>query len=232
MEAFALTTRGRRELNEDTFHIDVDRGLFLVADGMGGHAGGEIASQLSVESIVEHFDMPSALETDDRLVASIAHAHDELLRAAHAEPDLEKMGTTIAALVVCEQERAVHIAHVGDSRVYRLREGVLEQLTLDHSLQNMLAASHGTAVAAAAPSHVITRNLGPMSDGTPDVRSEAFREADVYLLCSDGVTDVLSDEMIRESLAVLEPRLATHAILDHAYERGSTDNITVVIVEL
>jgi serine/threonine protein phosphatase PrpC len=238
LDAFALTIAGRRANNEDAVCARPELGLFLVADGLGGYDGGEIASALAVDTIHDlvrrtagdadvtwpyRFDPARTLAENELLVATRL-AGDRIL--AGRTGVLEQMGSTVAALRFARGQ--VVVLHVGDSRVYRLRGGALAQLTIDHSLVSQMIAAGMQPDAAFPWRHVITRALG-MPNAEPDVHSEAVLPGDVYLLCSDGLYEPLEPEDLATLLA-LPPREACHELIDAAYRAGSRDNISAVVV--
>ena len=235
----ARTDTGRRSNNEDALLLAPELGLFAVADGMGGYEGGELASQLALGSLRGYFDLlgPHAdfgLEADVQLAVSrmdlgIRIADREIRRAAVGP--LEKMGTTLVSLVV--QGRRALVAHVGDSRVYLAREGRLAPLTRDHSLYAEMEAAGLPGLPPrklCSFTHVITRALGQGPDSRADIRVVDVEPGDRFILCSDGLTDVLGDDEI-EALAC-EPEGTATALVNAAYTRGSADNITVVVVDV
>lgn len=240
----ASTHVGRRSNNEDAW-CAIDRfGLYLVADGMGGYEGGEIASRTVVDTVSKFFarTTPSGAiglgeRADDYALAR--SRMDLALRIAHREicrkkvGPLARMGTTAAAVVL--QEGRALIAHVGDSRVYRLRGGRLERMTRDHSLFAEMEATGSVSLPPRQQcsfQHVITRALGAPGDSRPDLRVEAALPGDLFVLATDGLTDVVSDEAIgswarKEDDAVLAARL-----VDAAWQNGAQDNITVVVAKV
>jgi PPM family protein phosphatase len=238
LDAFALSVAGRRTNNEDAVCVRPELGLFVVADGLGGYDGGEIASAVAVDTIAEMIRR-NACDADVtwpyKLDPQRSIAENEILVATRLAGDrivaqrtgmLRQMGSTVAVLRLAD-DRAV-IAHVGDSRVYRLRDGELAQLTIDHSLVSQMIAAGMQPDAAFPWRHVITRALG-MPDPEPDVQTAPVRSGDVYLLCSDGLYEPLEPIVIAR-LLVAPPELACRRLVDAAYEAGSRDNISAVVV--
>jgi serine/threonine protein phosphatase PrpC len=237
-EVFALTVAGRRQNNEDAVCARPDLGLYAVADGLGGYEGGEVASTLALETISELVRRtagdgdvtwpykidPSRSVVENELLVATRLAGDRIL--AQRTGVLGQMGSTVAVLRIVEG-RAV-IAHVGDSRVYRLRGGELVQLTTDHSLVSQMIAAGMSPEAGFPWRHVITRALG-MPESEADVQTRKLRAGDVYLLCSDGLYEPLSTATIA-SLLDAPPELACHTLVDAAYAAGSRDNISAVVV--
>jgi serine/threonine protein phosphatase PrpC len=240
LDMYALSIAGRRNNNEDAICASPELGLFVVADGMGGYEGGEIASALTIEAIHElvrrtagdgdvtwPYKVDPALTVgENELMVATRLAADRI--AARRVGHLGEMGSTVAAMLIT-REHAV-IAHVGDSRVYRLRGGELTQLTVDHSLvAQMIANGMSLAEAESCPwRHVVTRALGtPSAD--PEVSREPTRPGDVYLLCSDGLSEVLEPDEIA-ALLTLPTEQACRALVESAYVAGSRDNISAIVV--
>lgn len=246
-ESAGVTDVGlRRAQNEDTIWRSDAAGLYLVADGMGGHAHGEVASALAVDTIVELYrvDEPSGdgRSPMERLVDAIKDAN----RRVHSEaatnvPSAAEgdtlvtgagMGTTVAALAIVGQSAI--IAHVGDSRVYRFRDGRLTVLTQDHSLAAMAAAQFGVAPEPARGlKHLLARAVGLDPDVEVDVREEACDPGDLFLLCSDGLTNMVSDDRISELFAAGASLSVTcQALVAEANRNGGRDNISCVLVRI
>ncbi len=242
LDTYALSIAGRRPNNEDSICARPDLGLFVVADGMGGYEGGEIASALAVEAIHElvrrtaaDVDVTWPYKIDPRRTI----AENEVLVATRLAAEriaqrrsglLEQMGSTVVVLHIAD-DRAV-IGHVGDSRVYRLRAGVLAQMTVDHSLlAQMIAAGTPPADAETFPfRHVVTRALGT-PHAEPEIQLASALPGDVYLLCSDGLSEVLSPQTIATSLHA-PAEVACRALVDAAYAAGSRDNISAIVVRV
>ncbi len=219
--------------DEDTWR---QRGhLFIVADGMGAHAAGEKASDLAVVGVTHlyrHYrDVPAIVA----LERAIDDTNAEIHRQGQANPDFYAMGTTASTLVILPQGALV--GHVGDSRVYRLRDDVLDQLTFDHSLQWELRSlgrlGEDSALVRSVPKNVITRSLGPNSEVKIDIEGPYPLEVgDTFLLCSDGLSGKVEDEEIGILLGCLSPEEAAVTLVDLANLRGGPDNITVVIAKI
>src|SRR3954464_8017294 len=191
-----------REKNEDSMLIDPTVGLYVVCDGMGGHVGGQVASQLAVATIAEVIKSANETVADDadKIVSSIKAANQAVFSKAKAEPSLHNMGTTVVA--IRQDADLLHLAHVGDSRIYRLRQGKFEQVTRDHSLINLYEDNPELAARFGPPnSNVIIRAVGLRDAVEVDHRVIAMEPADLYLLCCDGLTDMVDDWMLREMLA-------------------------------
>jgi PPM family protein phosphatase len=241
----AHTTCGRRANNEDALCADPHVGLYAVADGMGGYEGGEIASRIVVETLREFlarvradadatwpYGLDPSLGFEENLLTVAVRLASAQISAQRSGP-LNHMGSTVA--VLHERDGRAVIAHVGDSRVYRLRSGVLEALTRDHSLwAEMQAAGVPNLPPREECSfrNVITRALGLDGNARPDVRLERLAPGDVYLLCTDGVTEKLDDHAIARLLAAPSAEAACHALVDAAYAAGGRDNITAVVLRV
>lgn len=237
-----------RSHNEDCFAVDDGGQIYVLADGMGGHNHGEVASRIAVNTIREY--LVKALDNNDStlplgydpslhrhshsLKRSIHSAHDKVLKAIREDGSLLGMGTTVVTAM--HQDDVVTIAHVGDSRGYRLREGRLELLTQDHTWVNEQVVA-GYLSEEQAKSHplknVVTRALGGDSEVVVDVLETEARAGDLFVLCSDGLTTMLSDEEIHERLvadASLEE--ICRRLIHDANARGGFDNITVVLMQV
>lgn len=240
----ARTDVGRvRTDNEDSHLESPEDGVYLVADGMGGHRGGEVASRIAAERIGDALREPDGeLEADevpisfwkDRIGRAIVEAGRTIYRRAAEEPALEGMGTTAVVLWLPDAENFL-LAHVGDSRGYLLRDGELRRITRDHSVvQEKIDRGLLTREQARVhpESHILTRALGVDERPHPEVSAGATRAGDRFLLATDGLTDLLPDERIGELLAVGEPGEAADRLVAEALERGGTDNVTVVVLEI
>jgi len=237
--AAAVSDRGRkRPSNEDAFGYSIEHGVYLVCDGMGGAAAGEIASSLAVDEAMRLLTGRAA-ETplDVAIDQAIAAANDAIYSRSQVNPKLSGMGTTLVALVV--EERRVRVLNIGDSRCYRLRNGHLEQVTQDHSLveEQVRLGRLTPAEARRSPlRNVITRALGTQSRITPDVFELEAEPGDLFLLCSDGLTRELSDAKIESLLAAGLPLAGPSPIelcnqlVEAANRAGGGDNITCLLL--
>jgi serine/threonine protein phosphatase PrpC len=240
-----LTARGKtdqglvRANNEDNFLVDEKLGLLVVADGMGGHASGEMASQLAVTIIRDYFQgtrkpIGSADNTcsaeSNMLRSAIVLANQAVYEAAQSSPQLKGMGTTIAAVVLTGHRAS--IAHIGDSRVYLVRGGAIEQLTDDHSIVNEQVRLELITREEATKSemkNILTKALGIGPDMEPDLNEMTLFDGDILLLCSDGLHGMVSDDVILETVASADhPDAVCDYLIGKALENGGGDNVTVV----
>jgi serine/threonine protein phosphatase PrpC len=231
-----------RKSNQDAFLTLDHVGLWAVADGMGGHIGGDIAAQTAIAAVkarAEVFAGPvhqGHSQPAPFLADLIQQAQQAILGRAKVEPKLKGMGTTIVLLfIVSDPAPLAHVAHVGDSRAYRLRSGALSPLTRDHTLiERYLERGILTKDAARAhpERHVLTRGLGMPSSVKPDIAAYPLDPADLLLLCSDGLTKMLEDHDIERLClkAKGDPIRACDALISEALARGGDDNVTVVVV--
>lgn len=248
IEAYGSTDVGLlRTHNEDYFDIGEEDRVYVVADGMGGHNHGEVASQIAVETILSFIaeskqgdgTIPLGYDAElrshsNRLKRSIHIAHDEVLNAIRRDGSLLGMGTTVVGAI--HDRSVLAVAHVGDSRGYRLRNGHLELLTQDHTWVNEQVVA-GYLSEEQAKSHplknVVTRALGGDSEVVVDVLETEVQCGDLFLLCSDGLTTMLSDQEIHQRL-VAEGSLdeICRRLIHDANARGGFDNVTVVLLRV
>lgn len=247
MRSAGLTDLGRaRRNNEDAFVADDALGLYAVADGVGGQQAGEVASRMAIDILVNAISglragrdatPPSGVSrAEPREITALRHAvwlaNRKINEAAGRDARFRGMGTTVTAMAV--REGTAFLAHVGDSRAYRLRGGALEQLTADHSLvAEQVRAGKLTPAEArrSANRNVITRAVGIAPEVAVDTAAAPVRPGDRFLLCTDGLTDMLSDAEIAAILGRAGPDAAAQALVRVANERGGRDNITAVVVE-
>ena len=248
IRSYGLTDTGLlRTHNEDCFSLDDDHQVYVVADGMGGHNHGEVASRVSVDSIREFISQSvdrdgtlpigydaNLLQHSNRLKRSIHVAHDRVLAAIREDGTLLGMGTTVVGAMLAEN--IVAMAHVGDSRGYRLRNGHLELLTQDHTWVNeqVVAGYLSEEQAKTHPlKNVVTRALGGDSEIVVDVMETGARSGDLLLLCSDGLTTMLNDQEIHERITLTASlKEICHRMVQDANARGGFDNVTVVLLEV
>lgn len=231
----AISDVGRkRQKNEDSYLINDELNLFVVADGMGGHAGGEYASRIAITTIEEQMKNRDPKATGEEVIQkAIQDAGLKIVAKAEEDRALKGMGTTVICLHI-DNKKAI-IAHVGDSRGYLFRDGVLEQLTEDHSLVNEQVKS-GLITAEEAKTHqfknIITRSVGVTAEVEVDTSSRKLKAGDAFLLCSDGLSNLVDITEMEGRLREKEPVLAAKAMVDLANKRGGDDNITLVLVEI
>jgi len=244
----AVSDVGRkRKGNEDSLFVNPEQHLFVVADGMGGHAAGEIASKVAVDAINEFvcltggdeeitwpFGLDENISYDgNRLKTAIRYANRKVLEATKEKSEYEGMATTVAAVLV--DGDAANLGHVGDSRVYLVREGQITQLTSDHSWVNEQIQS-GVISPDQARTHplrnVVTRALGGKPDLQVDMQQHKAKAGDLLILCSDGLTTMIPDEeiarVVREAGSDVEK--AAQALVASANAKGGEDNITVLLI--
>lgn len=240
LSASGKTDVGRiRANNEDNFYLDEKMGLLVVADGMGGHASGETASQLAVNIIRDYFQGSQKIigqqdrsysEAPDRLRSAIQLANTAIFDAATITPKLAGMGTTIAAALLTKNK--LSIAHVGDSRIYLIRCGSIEQLTDDHSFVNeqiKLDLITKEDAQKSSMKNILTKALGVKPEVEPDINELTVFDGDILLLCSDGLNVMLSDDAILDIVSsAANPDEACNYLIGAANEGGGKDNITVI----
>jgi protein phosphatase len=235
LRAAAGTNVGRRRrINEDRYAMAPELGLFLVADGMGGHTAGQVASELAAQAALRAVGtlQDAALSPAEKLRFAVSSANRAIFDAARARPELAGMGTTLVALLA--DDGRVALAHVGDSRAYLVRGGRIRQLTDDHSVVGELVRRREISADAAREHphrHVLTRALGVRPGVEPDLAELSPEPGDLFALCSDGLTAHVRDEEIAEHAGPgVVPEKAVDALIDLANARGGEDNITVVLL--
>ncbi len=243
LEYASLTDVGlRRSNNQDSYAValagsqeDFDhRGhLFLVADGMGAHAAGELASKIATDLIPLAYHKLVEQSPPEAILSAVLDANNQIHTRGQASPDFHGMGTTACGLLLLPA--GAFVVHVGDSRAYRLRSNHIEQLTFDHSLVWEMRASGQLAEGAAnnIPKNIITRSLGPSAKVKVDLEGpHPLQVGDTFLLCSDGLSGQVKDDEIGAVLAALPPAEAAQTLIDLACLRGGPDNITVIVVRV
>ena len=240
VSAFGLSDVGRRrESNEDDFLLEPGRGVYAVADGMGGHAAGEIASRLAIETlqeVLQRNDKPAAnITVEDAaewLRGAVLEANRRICDSIRHHEERRGMGTTVVALVHSGDEAVV--GHVGDSRLYLLRKNEFVRMTSDHSWVNeqvKLGLMNDDTAQRHPMRNIVTRALGSRSEVLVDLTSMQVQPGDVFLLCSDGLNTMLADEQIRATLVSHrhDPEAACRALVAEANRHGGEDNVTVVV---
>ncbi len=230
----------KRSHNEDAFLVMPECGLFCVADGLGGHASGEVASRMAIDELAAHFRATEGEAAgpppEERLAAAVKNANRAIHGRGRAEPALAGMGTTLVAGFFAEGG-PLHVAHVGDSRAYLFRDGELRRLTEDHSLlQDFIRQAHPSEAEIDAFPHknVIVRAVGMRPEVEVELSRVEIRQGDVLLLCCDGLFGMLPDDrmaaILREEGA--EILRANQLLLDAALDAGGADNVTSILVQV
>jgi len=238
----------QREHNEDSFCIVEAHRLFVVADGMGGHRAGDVASRMATTELANffanterqdatwpfHYDPKLTIE-ENRLVSGIKLANKKIFDASCQSRDVNGMGTTIVGLVYGAEQNRFYIAHVGDSRAYLVRDAKITPMTRDHSLVNdylMFMPELSPEQRQELPRNVITRALGMQDVVSVDLATEPLKEGDCYVLCSDGLSSMVTDDEIREVVVAAGQDVdrAARELIEIANAKGGEDNVTVVVV--
>lgn len=245
LDCYGMTDVGRkREKNEDSLLVNADLGLFMVADGMGGHLGGEFASRIAVKTVEETVkqvleDPEATISTEltldrsdpgDILKYALRVASQRIFEQASSNPNLRGMGTTAVALLI--RDGKGYIAHVGDSRAYLAKDKELRQLTIDHSfVAEQLRA--GFISEEELKNHkyrnIITRSVGFQNDVEIDLLVRDLEEGDCFLLCSDGLSNMVPEEEIKGLALKYPPKEACRKLIETANKRGGDDNVTVIM---
>jgi len=224
----------RRQENEDRHAVVSELGLYMVADGMGGHQAGQVASQAACQGAIRAIEtlQGASISLAERLRQAVTIANREIFAAAQKNPELLGMGTTFVGMLFDEHRLA--LAHVGDSRAYVLRQGRLRALTDDHSIVGELLRNKEISEEAAREHphrHVLTRALGVRAKTEPDLAEMTPQPGDLFILCSDGLTGQMTDSEIASQLTDIEDLdAAAQGLVDTANRAGGFDNITVVLV--
>ena len=223
-----------RKQNEDNFCICPDIGLFAIADGMGGHQAGEIASRLATQKLADFIRTYLEFYSDQKtlLTKGMQEINHQIYLISQQNKRYQGMGTTLTAALI--QNNHLYLAHIGDSRLYLLRQGQIKQLTEDHTVvQNLVANSTITADQARThpKRHILTRALGIDSSVKAEISKITLRTQDKILLCTDGLTNYVTPEEIHHLVNnAAEVKQAVHNLTEMALERGGADNITVILV--
>ena len=238
----------QREHNEDSFCILPEHRLFIVADGMGGHRAGDVASKMATHSIATFFEAtanedatwpfafdPHLSVEENRLLTGIKIANQKIFQASIKHREVHGMGTTVVGALFSKERKRLYVAHVGDSRAYRVRGGEISQLTRDHSLLNDYLAAIPDMTEeqiSEVPKNVITRALGMQDSVAVDMVPDQPEPGDVYVLCSDGLSGMITDEELKDIIVEAEGdmELAATRLVQKANAHGGEDNVTVVTV--
>lgn len=236
INSWCLTDKGlRRDSNQDSFLINKELGLYIVADGMGGHSGGEVASALAVKTVEEFIKKNKNTSMPSREMVNQAYkaASQKVFEQATKDTHLAGMGTT---MVLCYYDgKSVFIGNVGDSRVYLYRKPYLWQMTEDHSLMNeQLRAGiiNEDQIKTFASRNVITRSVGYEKEVVVDILERAAEKGDSFLLCSDGLSSLVPDITINEVLNHTNPEKIVNACVERALAHGGDDNVTVMFLQI
>ncbi|MDD4882312.1 MAG: Stp1/IreP family PP2C-type Ser/Thr phosphatase [Gallionellaceae bacterium] len=245
VEMVALSDTGMvRALNEDSIFTSVETGLAILADGMGGYSAGEVASAMVIDTVSRELlvslprlrDRPLDEATPDLhedIEFTVGRANAAIHQKSHNDPDCEGMGSTLVVAALLDGQ--ITVGHVGDSRLYRFREGTLEQVTRDHSwLDEQLAMGAITVDQAMASRYknIVTRGMGIEEDVDVEIHDYPLQDGDIYLLCSDGLSDMIEDagieKILLESGSDLD--LTARRLIDEANENGGRDNVSVILI--
>lgn len=233
-QCWCITDKGlKRQANQDSFLIDERLGVFMVADGVGGHMGGEVASALAVETVREVVGHPKALQFQPRqvLMQALEEASHRIFDRATQEPKLNGMGTTIVMGYV--RDSKIYIANVGDSRCYLFRKPYVWQLTEDHSLINeqvrlgLLTEEQAKKVIG---KNVITRSVGFERDVFPDIIELEISSDDTFIFCSDGLSGMIPDQKILQTMSDNPMEKTSEVLIQQALANGGEDNVTVLVL--
>ena len=242
MHAVGLTDVGRvRSINQDSFHLINDKNISIVADGMGGHAAGDQASKIAVKTITEiltaydfdNEDGEESMSIEELVRYALQEANEQILLASLSNQHLQGMGTT--AIVAVERDGKLYVGHIGDSRTYLVRNEKISQITEDHSVVQQLVKA-GAISEEEAEVHpyknVITRCLGMQANVEPDTLEMTLESGDRFIMCSDGLSNMVSDKEIQDFIndPELTPEETCQKLIDLANENGGTDNITAVLL--
>lgn len=238
----------QREINEDSFSILPEYKLFLVADGMGGHRAGDVASKMAIHAMGSFFEATASGDStwpfsfdsnlsveENRLVTSVKLANKKIFDTSAKHREVQGMGTTLVGALYATEAERLYIAHVGDSRAYRIRGGEITQLTRDHSLVNdylLVMPDMTEEQKEELPKNVITRALGMQDSVAVDLVPDEPTVGDFYVLCSDGLSGMVGDQGIRQILEAKGEDLESAAteLVREANQNGGEDNITVVVL--
>jgi protein phosphatase len=226
----------KRTTNEDSIFVDESKNIFLIADGLGGHQAGEVASNMAVKESYSYLkrNLSKAENEEDisnLLIKSLMKAHNAIKAKSTTDINLIGMGTTLVEMLV--KDSKAHICHIGDSRVYFLRDGI-KQVTKDHTFDNYLAERKDKKMKQRyLPLHILTQAVGESETLVPELKQVKLKTGDILLLCSDGLTDMLSDKEIELTIQKHGDNLpmAVDNLIKKANDKGGIDNISVILVK-
>lgn len=236
LEAWGQTDVGlKREINQDSILTDKSLGLFVVADGMGGHRGGEVASAMAVEACLEVFENQAAASPPKDLVRTAFREASRriFMKSTKENPELMGMGTTM--ILAFAKDSKIYLGNVGDSRAYMWKDGNLWQLTEDHSLVNEQIKAgiiSPNEVDMVVGRNVITRSVGFEEEVLVDVIEREAFPGEIYLLCSDGLSGMISDEKIAELCAKQDPQTIAEKGIAEAKKAGGDDNVSIIVIKV
>ena len=244
LTAAGASNAGPRPVNQDAHFVDLELGLLVVADGMGGHNAGEVASRMAIDAVVDFIRAthdgrditwpfplnPSRSFSVNRVDAALRLANRRVHDAGERDPERAGMGTTIVVILL--EEDRVAIGHVGDSRAYVLRGSRLQQLTEDHTWLNALGAAGGTALPNHPMRHVLTSGIGMGTELTPTVSEQRLARGERWLMCTDGVHGYVDDDALCRAMIASTSDRAADAVVRNALKAGTTDNATAVVLNV
>lgn len=232
----ALSKPGARyDHNEDAYRLDEGRGLGLIADGMGGHRAGEAASRIAIEALYRHLSKAEKDRPEKAISDGLLDAHQEIRKAAEAEERYRGMGTTALVCWILLSQGSFWVGHIGNSRAYLFRAGQLQRLTEDHTLLNEIrrAGELPQSDEQLPPPNVLSQALGRGAVLAPQIIHHDVQSGDRILLCTDGVSDVLTDEEIAQTLRKEnQPDETCEEIAQNVERKGAPDNLTVILIEI
>ncbi len=235
MKSAVITDIGlHRKRNEDSFFISQEQGIFIVCDGMGGHKGGNVASSMAVQIIKDNLDFHVSDEMVPALRRAVQTANKTINEMGMADEALREMGTTVTAAVI--QGDLLIVAHVGDSSLYLYHDSILKKITRDHTLSEQMLADGiltNDDLLTSSYNHILTRAVGVEPNVAVDIFQEQIQAGDWILVCTDGLTDLVTDEEITLFLrSANDPEATARILLDTALAKGGYDNITIMLISV
>ena len=235
-ECFAASECGYGlDTNEDFYQSDIQEGVFVVADGLGGMPAGDMASRLVVETFVDNLRYKSKSQRilDSIVLSAVQNANDKLISLAQSDPSLTGIGSTLSALVIVDSK--AKIVHIGDSRVYRFHDGIFKLLTKDHTLEGELGTLEVGTTVAERFKHLLTRTMGSAESSEPDIINLKVTANDIFIICTDGLSKSVSEdtfEVIVKSLSKRSAREICEKLITAAINHPCGDDVTVCVVKL